>query len=86
MNEKRPFSPRRALWKLICLLLGLILTAMLATTALFRYLTEQIHFTAPVPEASLSSLSSSEAKFEWRPFAVATLLFIQILSCRSASA
>ncbi len=59
MNEKRPFSPRRALWKLICLLLGLILTAMLATTALFRYLTEQIHFTAPVPETSLSSLSSS---------------------------
>lgn len=51
MNEHHTFSPRRALWKLICLLLGLILVLMLAMTAGFRYLTDQIRFTA-VPEST----------------------------------
>ena len=59
MNEKHPFSPRRALWKLICLLLGLILAAMLVTTAGFRYLTEQIRFTAGASNTNITFPSAS---------------------------
>ena len=47
MKEKRPFSLRRSLWKLICLVLGLTLALMLLLTAGFRYLAEQIRFSAP---------------------------------------
>lgn len=59
MNEHHPFSPRRALWKLICLLLGLLLAVMLAATAGFRYLSNQICFTAAVPESNLPSVPAS---------------------------
>ena len=42
MNERHPFSPRQALWKLICLFLGLILVLMLSVTAGFRKRTDVI--------------------------------------------
>lgn len=42
MRQKEPFSPQLFLWKLICLLLALILTAMLVFTGGFGYLLEQI--------------------------------------------
>lgn len=67
MNEKQPFSPRRALWKLICLLLGLTLALMIAATAGFRYLSNQIRFTVQVPETAAPAFSSSpkEAALEF---------------------
>ena len=60
MNEKQPFSPRRALWKLICLLLGAILVLMLAATSGFRYFSNRIHFTAQAPEPAAPVFSSPE--------------------------
>lgn len=60
MNEKHPFSPQRALWKLICLSLGLILILMLATTAGFHYLWNQIRFTDPISENAAPVFSSPE--------------------------
>lgn len=45
MKQKEPFSPERALWKLICLVLGLLLVGMLTVTAGFQYLLGQIRFT-----------------------------------------
>lgn len=67
MKEKRPFSPRRALWKLICLLLALVLGLMLAATAGFRYLTAQVHYTAapPVQEVISTAGSPSEAVLDF---------------------
>lgn len=67
MNEKHAFSPRRAMWKLICLLLGLILVLMLAGTAGFRYLTKQIHFTSAVPVGAVPAHTPSpkEAALEF---------------------
>lgn len=50
MHKKQPFSPRRALWKLLCLLLGLTLVLMIAVTAGFRHLLDQIQYTAPIAE------------------------------------
>ena len=45
MKRNNPFSPKRALWKLICLALGVILTGMLAATVGARYLMKQIQYT-----------------------------------------
>lgn len=59
MKEKQPFSPRRALWKLICLFLGIILAVMLAVTAGFHYLSDQIRYTAAAEESVLSSVADS---------------------------
>jgi len=61
MKQKEPFSPNRALWNLICLFLGLILTAMLVVTAGFQYLLEQIRYT---PDAGSPSLSGPAAPAE----------------------
>lgn len=55
MTQKEPFSPQLVLWKLICLLLALILTAMLLVTAGFGYLLDQIRCTPEAPGPSLSS-------------------------------
>ena len=68
MSEKRPFSPLKALWKLICLFLGLVLLLMLAVTAGFRCLTEQIRFPSPnVPQEPVLSAPAapSEAVLEF---------------------
>lgn len=67
MNKKQPFSPRRALWKLICLFLGLILVLMLAVTAGFRYLLNQVRYTAaPAAEPVLAAPASpKEAVLEF---------------------
>lgn len=54
MKDKQPFSPRRALWKLICLFLGLLLAAMLILSLGFRYFLNQVQFTsAPLSQSSL---------------------------------
>ena len=50
MKEKQPFSPRKALWKLICLLLGMVLVLMLTVSAGFRYLLDQVSFTSSPAE------------------------------------
>lgn len=47
MNKKQPFSFRRAMWKLLCLVLGLVLVLMLSVTAGFRYLLDQVRYTDP---------------------------------------
>lgn len=47
MRKKQPFSPHRALWKLICLFLAMTLVLMLAVTAGFRHLLDQVRYTAP---------------------------------------
>lgn len=54
MTQKEPFSPQRALWRLICLLLALVLAAMTAATALFQYLLAQIQCS---PEDSVPTFS-----------------------------
>ena len=60
MKERRPFSPRRILWKLICLFLGLVLVLMISAAAVFRYLTDQIRISAePLPQPSVPSAPSS---------------------------
>ena len=41
MKQRRPFSGRRFLWRLICLALAVILGGMLAITGIFyRFLTQ----------------------------------------------
>ncbi len=52
MKRNTPFSPRRAMWKLICLVLGLVLCAMLLATAGFRFFLGQLRY-APGPEPSV---------------------------------
>ena len=42
MKQKEPFSLEKALWKLICFSLALILSGMLVTTAGFQFLLNQI--------------------------------------------
>ena len=64
MNEKNNFSPRRALWKLVCLCLGLLLVLMLSITAGFRYLTEQIRFSDSGPDPVISP-TLQEATLEY---------------------
>lgn len=59
-NKSRP--PRHLLWKFLCLMLGLILTVMLAVTAGFRYFLGQIQYTAQaetLPEATVLSAPSN---------------------------
>lgn len=68
MKEKRPFSPRRILWKLICLLLGLVLVVMITAAAAFRFLTDQIRVSAdslPQPSTPTISDSPKEAVLEF---------------------
>lgn len=64
MNEKKSFSPRRALWKLICLCLGLLLVLMLSITAGFRYLTDRIRTSDSGPDP-LSTATLREATLEY---------------------
>lgn len=59
MNKKQPFSLRRALWKLICLFLGMILVLMLTVTAGFRHLLDQIRYTAPPAADPAFSMAES---------------------------
>jgi len=60
MKDRRPISPRRILWKLICLFLGLILVLMITAAAAFRFLTDQIRVSAdPLPQPSVPSAPSS---------------------------
>ena len=62
MKQNKSHSPRRILWKLICLCLGLILTVMLAATAAFRYFLGQIQYTVQaetVPEATVQSAAAA---------------------------
>ena len=62
MKEKRPFSPRRILWKLICLLLGLVLVVMITAAAAFRFLTDQIRVSADsLPQPSTPESAPSFA-------------------------
>lgn len=61
MKETHPFSPRKALWKLICLVLALVLMILLVATAGFRYFIDQICFTASDPSPSISAGSFQEA-------------------------
>lgn len=55
MTQKEPFSPQRALWKLICLLLALVLAVTLMLTAGFQYLLDQVRFAQESPSPSLST-------------------------------
>lgn len=55
MKRKHAFSPARAMMKLLCLILGLILAGMLAITAVFQSLLGQIQYTQPQMENSPSS-------------------------------
>ncbi len=56
MKRNQPFSPRRLLWKLICLTLGLLLCGMLLITAGFQYLLGQIRYTVPdIPQVPIQT-------------------------------
>lgn len=60
MKDKPPFSPRRILWKLICLFLGLVLVLMVAAAAAFRFLTDQIRVSSdPLPQPTAPSAPAS---------------------------
>lgn len=60
MKDRRSFSPRRILWKLICLFLGLILVLMISAAAAFRFLTDQICISDDaLPQASTSYADTS---------------------------
>lgn len=65
MKPKEPFSPRRALWKLICLFLGLILLLMLTVTAGAHYLVDRICFRQPLPQDDAVPASIQEATLEF---------------------
>lgn len=56
MTQKEPFSFQRALWKLTCLVLGLLLAGMAVLTAGFGQLLEQVRC---APDHAAPSLSSS---------------------------
>lgn len=51
MKRNRTFSAARALLKLLCVILGLTLAAMIGITAIFQYLIGQL--SSPKPEAEL---------------------------------
>lgn len=63
MAQKEPFSLRRALWRLLCLLLGLVLTAMVLATAGFQYLLNQIRCAPESPRDSFSFTTASVRSF-----------------------
>ena len=64
MKRKRTFSAARALLKLVCAVLGLILAAMVGFTAIFQYLLGQIQYTqceavsAPLPSKPQSLVAA----------------------------
>lgn len=64
MKKNDSFSPKRTLWKLICLVLGVILTGMLAATVGFRYLMAQIQYTPAEPGAVPSGSATSPTPVE----------------------
>ena len=55
MKQKEPFSFQKALWKLLCTAMALILAGMLILTAAFQYLLDQIQC-APTLSLPVSSM------------------------------
>ena len=54
MKRKRAFSAARAMLKLICAMLGLLLAAMIGFTAIFQYILGQVQLSQPEPAPSFS--------------------------------
>lgn len=62
MHQNRKFSPERALWKLICFALAVILAGMLGLTALFQQLLSQIGSSPSQDSPPLFQSSGSPAE------------------------